>query len=108
MSNQIPSHAVAIEQFRSAETGSAQTHMQTQAANPSDIEPAELRQLASYFARIDDPLARRALLDLVAAVAESAEILPDPPKRPARKRRDKFRRTRVERPHRTRTRKRRT
>lgn len=84
--------------------------MQVQTANTPEIEPAELRQLTAHFTRIDDPLARQALLDLVAAVAESAEFLPEPPKRTVRKRRDKFRHTRTERPHRerARTRRRRT
>ena len=82
--------------------------MQTQIADNPHIEPAELRQLTSDFARIDDPLARRALLDLVAAVAESVEVIPEPSKRSARKRRDKFRHARAERPSRVRARKRRS
>ena len=81
--------------------------MQSQIANNSHM-PTELQQLTTDFARIDDPFARRALLDLVAAVAESADVLAEPPKRSARKRRDKFRRTRVERPSRVRARKRRS
>ena len=91
-----------------AKLGSALAHMPTQAANMPEIKPAELRQLADHFSRIDDPLARRALLDLVAAVADSADLMPEPPKRPARKRRDKFRRARIEQPHRMRARRRRS
>ena len=82
--------------------------MQSQIANNSHIKPTELQQLTTDFARIDDPLARRALLDLVAAVAESADVLSEPPKRSTRKRRDKFRHARSERPHRARTRRRRS
>ena len=89
-------------------TCSAITQMESQIANKSGIQPAELRQLTADFERIGDPLARRALMDLVAAVAESAELMPQPAKRSARKRREQLRRTRVERPHRARARKRRS
>ena len=82
--------------------------MQSQIANNSHTGPNELQQLTTDFARIDDPLARRALLDLVAAVAESEDAFAEPPKRSARKRRDKFRRPRAERPSRARARRRRS